>query len=133
MVKLFSALLSFNLMCLAADYDVVEYGRYLANEVAKCGDCHTPRTPTGEIDGKRHLKGAPLDSSACRDIKNPRKESADLTPTGRLFSDWGERGLTRFLETALTPEGRRSGIPMPAYKLRPHDAEAIVAYLKTLQ
>jgi hypothetical protein len=41
--------------------------------------------------------------------------------------------MVKFLETGLDPEGHATDSHMPAYKLRPHDAEAIVAYLKTLK
>src|SRR5258705_6717639 len=38
----------------------VERGRYLAEEVAKCPACHTPRKPNGELDAAAWLRGAPI-------------------------------------------------------------------------
>ena len=76
----------------------------------------------GEFDSSKALKGALLP-----------KASPDLTSSGRLFSQWGERGMVRFLETGLDPKGHTADSHMPAYKLRPHDAEAIAAYLKSLR
>ena len=38
----------------------VERGRYLVEEVAMCGECHTPRDANGEIDNARPLQGAPI-------------------------------------------------------------------------
>lgn len=110
------------LVARAADSSAVEYGRQLVEEVAKCGDCHTPRKTGGEFDRSARLKGARLP-----------KASPDLTPSGHLFADWGERGMVKFLETGSDPEGHATDSHMPAYKLRPHDAKAIVAYLKNLK
>jgi mono/diheme cytochrome c family protein len=133
MMKLFGLSLAYGLACSAAQGDAVSYGKYLVEEVAKCGDCHTPRKATGEFDEEKRLKGAPLDAPANCDVKNWAKVAPDLTSSGRLFSKWGERGMMKYLETGLNPQGTTSHPPMPAYKLRPHDAEAIVAYLRTLK
>ena len=106
----------------AADLGAIEYGKQLVSEVAKCGDCHTPSKTSGEFDRSKWLKGA----------RRP-KVSPDLTRSGQLFRQWGEQGMIRFLETGLDPAGHAAASHMPAYKLRPDDAEAIVAYLKTLK
>jgi len=37
--------------------------------------------------------------------------------------------MKRF-ETGFDPKGAAAESPIPGYKLRPHDAEAIVAYLR---
>ena len=49
---------------------------------------------------------------------------------GRLLA-----GLSHayYLQTGWTPKGAPAGPPMPTYKLPKEDAEAIVAYLKTIQ
>jgi hypothetical protein len=39
----------------------------------------------------------------------------------------------KYLMTGLTPKGTPAGPPMPTYKLKEADAEAIVEYLKTLK
>jgi len=106
----------------AAEPGAVEYGEYLVQQVANCGNCHSPRRASGELDASKSLKGA----------MQP-KASPDLTSSGHLFSEWGERGMARFLETGLDPQGHTADSHMPAYKLRPHDAEAIAAYLKSLK
>ena len=35
-------------------------GKYIVTEVAKCGNCHTPRTQNGELDYNRWLAGGPV-------------------------------------------------------------------------
>jgi hypothetical protein len=41
--------------------------------------------------------------------------------------------MTAFLETGKSPRGGKAGPPMPTYALKHEDAEAIVAFLKSLQ
>jgi mono/diheme cytochrome c family protein len=116
--------------CAAAD---VERGRYLAEEVAQCQQCHTPRLETGEFDKSKWMKGATLNIQPIQPIKDWHKSAPDITPNGRLWNTWKEEGLLKYLETGLTPRGRYAGPPMPAYKLPKQDAQAIVDYLKTLE
>ncbi|HYL78722.1 MAG TPA: c-type cytochrome [Bryobacteraceae bacterium] len=133
MVKLLGLLCMAAMICPAAELDAVAYGKYLVEEVGKCQDCHTPRTEAGELDKAKWLKGATLDFQPVNEIKGWHKTSPDLTSTGRLFARWGEAGLIKFLETGAGPNGHAADPPMPAYKLKPADAEAMVAYLKTLK
>lgn len=121
------------LMAVAQDSDAVTRGKYLVEEVGKCQDCHTPRTETGELDASKWLKGAVLDFQPIHEIKGWHRTAPDLTSSGRLFARWGVAGLEKFLETGAGPSGHPADPPMPAYKLRPDDAKAIVAYLKTLK
>lgn len=113
--------------------DPVERGRYLVEEVGKCGDCHTPLTTEGAPDAARRLKGAVLGFQPIQPVKNWHKTAPDLTPAGRLWQKWGESALLKFLETGVAPSGNRPGPPMPAYMLKHEDAEAVVAYLKSLR
>ncbi|MBI3680662.1 MAG: c-type cytochrome [Acidobacteria bacterium] len=117
----------------AAQENKVEYGRYLVEEVAKCHDCHTPKLPNGELDRSRWLKGATLDFQPMTPIERWHKTSPDLTPKGRLWQRWGEEAILKYLQTGLTPKGNPADPPMPGYKLKPKDAEAVLEYLKTLK
>jgi mono/diheme cytochrome c family protein len=110
-----------------------EHGKYLVEEVAKCQGCHTPRGADGQLDREKWLKGAVLDFQPMQPAKDWHKTSPDLTPGGRLWQRWGEKGITEFLKTGLGPKGHAADPPMPAYKLKPEDAEAVVEYLKTLK
>jgi mono/diheme cytochrome c family protein len=101
-------------------------GKYLTEEVAKCQDCHTQRLASGKLDKKAWLKGATPSGKS-------RVVSPDITSGGDLWKQRGEMGMLRFLENGGHPEGTTAGAPMPPYKLRPDDAEAIVAYLKSLR
>lgn len=110
----------------------VERGRYLVEEVGKCQECHTPRLETGELDKARWMRGATLNIQPIQPVKDWHKTAPDLTPLGRLWNTWKEDGILNYLKTGLNPKGRPAGPPMPAYKLKPEDAQAVIDYLKTL-
>src|ERR1700733_3785237 len=40
--------------------DLVARGKYIVEDVAMCGTCHTPRLSNGELDRSRWLAGAPV-------------------------------------------------------------------------
>lgn len=111
-----------------------EWGRYLAVEVGKCAECHTPKTADGKLDGEKWMKGKVMEVQPIETIEDWHKTSPDITPSGRLWKRWGgEEAMVKYLTTGLTPRGRPAGPPMPAFKLKQEDAEAIVEYLKTLK
>ena len=107
--------------------EAIQRGAYLVNNVAQCGNCHTPRNAKGELDSTRHLQGAPIWFKSTK-IKFEKWEDAapDLTASG-LASKWGEEKLVKFLST-----GGRADAPMPVFKLAVGDARAVVAYLRSL-
>ncbi len=112
----------------------VEFGRYLAEEVGKCADCHTPKNEKGELDRTKWMKGRVMEIQPIETMKDWHKTSPDITPGGRLWTRWGgEAAMVKYLTTGLTPKGTLAGPPMPAYKMKREDAEAIVEYLKTLK
>jgi mono/diheme cytochrome c family protein len=125
--------LSLASLTLPAQNKGAEWGKYLAEEVGKCQDCHTPRTAGGKLDEKRWMKGAVLNVQPIRPIPKWHKEAPDLTPAGKLWKTWGEEGIVKFLSEGVTPRGTSAGPPMATYKLRREDARAIVDYLKSLQ
>ena len=107
-----------------AQSGLVSRGKELTEQVAKCQDCHTQRTATGELDKNAWLKGVKSEPSVY---------IPDITAGGSLWMLWGEKGMLRFLEKGTSPSGTTPSVHMPAYKLRHDDAEAIVAYLKSLR
>lgn len=100
----------------------VERGRYLTEEVAHCQVCHTRHLPGGEPDRSAWLKGA-----------DAATDAPDITSGGEIWKTWGETGMSRYLQTGKDPAGRGTGAHMPAYRLRPDDADAIASYLKSLK
>lgn len=118
--------------CLAQDAQV-ERGKYLAEEIGKCQDCHTPRSATGELDKSKWMKGGDLAFQPLKEIKGWHTSAPDLTGGGRLFQRWKDEGIVKFLTTGKNPRGNPADPPMPAYTMKQEDAEAIVAYLKSLK
>lgn len=108
-----------------------ERGKYLVEEIGKCGMCHTSLVD-GKPDAAKALKGGVLNIQPIQPVQGWHKTAPDLTSSGRLFQRWGEKGLTNFLMTGKGPTGNTADPPMPAYKMKQEDAEAVVAYLKSL-
>jgi mono/diheme cytochrome c family protein len=108
-------------------------GKYLAEEVARCQDCHTPRLLTGEYVKSAWFKGANLDVAPVTQTAGWHQKSPDITSTSALWGRWGDDGMVAFLETAKNPRGGKAGPPMPAYTLSHEDALAVAAYLKSLK
>ncbi len=123
----------FSTLSFAADADQIERGRYLATEVGKCQDCHTPMGENGEPDKTKWMKGAELPIQPVKEIKGWHTKSPDLTGDSRLFQRWKDDGMVKFLVTGKNPRGGSADAPMPTYTLKQEDAEAIVAYLKSLK
>lgn len=120
------------LTCLALADDQVDRGKYLVEEVAKCQECHTPRTAGGTLDKTKWLKGSTLDFAPMHEVQGWHKTAPDLTGSSSLFKRWEAKGLTTFLMTTRNPRGNKADPPMPDYHLSKEDAEAVVAYLKSL-
>ena len=131
-VRILLTLIVLSVLAFAQD-DKVARGKYLAEEVARCQDCHTPKRQDGTPMESATLRGTTLNFAAAVPVAGWRTVSPDITPQGALWKRWGEDGMTKFLQTGKGPRGNKAGPPMPAYTLRPDDADAIVAYLKTLQ
>ena len=112
---------------LAADLaDDVTRGRYLAEGLAHCGECHTPRNPLGGLDKSRWLAGGVLADGKGR-VPN-------ITP-GKLT--WSADEIYTYLSTGQTPSFNFVGGPMAHVvdnmgHLPESDVRAIVAYLKAV-
>ena len=117
----------------AQDKEKIETGRYLVEEVGKCQECHTPRLESGELDRTKWLEGSVLNFTPIKPIEGWHKTSPGLTPDGRLWDRWKEEGIRNYLLTGLNPKGGKADAPMPTYKMKAADVDAIIAYLKTLK
>ncbi|MGR3453336.1 c-type cytochrome [Pseudooceanicola sp.] len=104
----------------------VERGRYLAEALGHCGECHTPRGAFGGLDTARWLGGAAHPSGEGR-IPN-------ITPGGL---DWSESDIAEYLRSGFTPEfdvagGDMAEVVKNTAKLSDEDRAAIAAYLKAV-
>lgn len=102
-------------------------GRYLAEVLGHCGECHTPRgTLTGAPDLSRWLAGGP-DATGKGRVPN-------ITPA-RL--DWSEAEIAEYLTTGFTPDFDSAGGHMALVvanfaQLPEADRAAVAAYLKAI-
>lgn len=101
-----------------------ERGRYLAEALGHCGECHSPRNPLGGIIRSEWLAGAPNPSGKGR-IPN-------ITPA-KL--DWSQADIAEYLSSGFTPSFDTAGGHMVAVientaQLPASDRDAIAAYLK---
>lgn len=103
-----------------------ERGRYLAEALGHCAECHTPRGPLGQLDRTRWLAGAPDPGGKGR-IPN-------LTPAEL---DWSEADLIGYFRTGFTPDfdsagGLMAEVVQNLAELPEADLAALAAYLKAV-
>ncbi|CCH55224.1 cytochrome c-related protein [Fibrisoma limi BUZ 3] len=112
----------------------IERGRYLANHVAACLDCHSRRDWT-RLAGP--IKSGTLGAGGEEYGKNyglpGRIYGRNLTPSA--LSDWTDGDLLVAITTGVNKQGKPLFPLMPYrnyHQMRLDDAVAIVAYLRTL-
>lgn len=108
----------------------VEHGRYLANDVAMCVMCHSPRDRSGNLLAGRQFRGAPMP------VRSPfqGQEWAFTAPSiAGLPGGWSEADLVRLLTTGRRPDGTEPLSPMPPFRMKESDAKAVAAYLRQLR
>jgi mono/diheme cytochrome c family protein len=119
-----------------APAEALARGRYLANHVAICTDCHTPRTRFGAPDGDLYLAGT-ADGPQGEEVPNITPDPA----TG--IGKWSENAIVQLLQTGMKPnmdnvqglmaeviDGSGGG---PGYAKAPEtELRSIAKYLRTV-
>lgn len=121
----------------AAAQTKVERGRYLVESILGCGNCHTPRTTTGEPIRARHLSGG-LTISAPPFLVTASNITQDRE-TG--IGAWTDAEIKRAIVEGVRPShGRLPNTPLAAVMaveffkaMLPRDLDAVVAYLRTIK
>jgi mono/diheme cytochrome c family protein len=106
----------------------VARGKYLVESVAMCGQCHTPRDSNGNPDRTRWLQGAPLPWTPTQPDSNWPLSAPRIGGTPPT----DDTGMVTLLTTGIWTTGARLRFPMPQFRMDRSDAEAVVAYLKSL-
>lgn len=106
----------------------VARGKYIVEGVARCGQCHTPRDSQGNPDRKHWLQGGavpflPAEPDADWPVRVPRIGG---TPPA------DDADMVKLLTTGIWTTGSHLRSPMPQFRMERSDAEAVVAYLKSL-
>lgn len=99
-------------------------GRYIAEALAHCGECHTPRNAIGGLNTASWLAGA----------ANPdgKGRTPNITPAKLA---WSEDEIVEYLTSGFTPEfdsvgGHMAHVVDNMSKLSEDDRRAVAAYLK---
>jgi mono/diheme cytochrome c family protein len=104
-------------------------GAYLAEALAHCGDCHTPRNLLQGLDNKNKFAGADAEGWHAYNI------TADV-PSG--IGSWSEAELSQYLATGHANGRGTAGGPMAQAvnlsfaKMTASDMHAMVTYLRTV-
>jgi mono/diheme cytochrome c family protein len=107
---------------------LVERGKYIVESVAMCELCHTPRDEHGNPDRGRWLMGGPAQlrpsyPAATWAIVEPRIGGG---PPGT------DADFIKLLTTGIARTGVPPNPPMPPFRMTRADAEAVLAYLKSM-
>jgi mono/diheme cytochrome c family protein len=99
-------------------------GRYLANALGHCAECHTPRGAFGQMNGAKTLQGSTLG----------RVEPPDITPAGLAARGWTCADLQAFFATGISRQGSAFGemhpvVMLSTQYLSPGDLRALSTYM----
>lgn len=103
-------------------------GKYLVDNVAMCGTCHTPHTSSGAADRAHYLEGAPLWLNPTMPITDWPLRAPRLAgqPSGT------DAEVITLLTTGVWKDEKPLRAPMPQFRMTREDAEAVVSYLRSL-
>lgn len=121
----------------AAAETPLERGRYLVESILGCGNCHTPKSPSGEPIMERNLSGG-----ITVTVPPFTATASNITPdrdTG--IGAWSDAEIGRAIVEGVRPDhGRLPNTTLapvmaaPFFKaLLPRDLDAVVAYLRSVK
>lgn len=102
-------------------------GEYLANSVAMCVQCHSPRDEHGTILDAQKFRGGAMPVTG----PNPNQPWALRTPNIAGLIGFTDDQVLGLLMTGKMEGREPPKPPMPPFRMNRQDAEAIVAYLRT--
>ena len=105
----------------------VAYGRHLVENIALCADCHTPRADSGELDRKQWLAGALIGFAPLAEMP-----WASYAPSLGMLNAYSDEQVLDLLMRGLKPDGSRPLPPMPQYRFKADEADAVLAYLRSI-
>jgi hypothetical protein len=106
----------------------IEHGRYIAEHVAMCVECHSGRDQQGNIiDAERYL-GAPIPVGPAW-----ATDWALRAPRNRGLPGYDDAMAMRLLtEGSIGRDGVQLKLPMPRFRMTPQDAADVIAFLRSL-
>lgn len=112
----------------AVERGLLERGKYIADDLAVCSQCHTPRDAQGALDRSKWLEGAPLWLNPAQAIEDWPLQAPRIAgdPPGT------DAEIIKLLTTGIWRDGKPLRAPMPQFRMSANDAQAVLAYLKSL-
>jgi mono/diheme cytochrome c family protein len=107
---------------------LVARGKYIVEGVAGCGYCHTPRDENGNPNRSMWLAGAPVFYEPAR----PMPGWAISAPRLAGLPPGSDAEIIKLLTSSISRSGQPPRWPMPRFYMTREDAEAVVAYLRSL-
>ncbi len=114
-----------------ADTDLVKHGDYLVNGILTCGNCHTPKGPSGDIAEKAFSGGLSWDEPPFK-VTAPNITQDKETGIG----DYTDAELKEVLRKGIKRNGVPVAMVMPSgfYEIMTdRDLDAVIAYLRTIK
>ncbi|MFP3941989.1 MAG: c-type cytochrome [Thermoanaerobaculia bacterium] len=107
----------------------IERGRYLAERVAQCIVCHTPKDDAGDLILERRFQGAPIPVES----PYPGRTWAVEAPAIAGLSFYTREEAVRLLTEGIARDGEPPRPPMPRFGMTREDAEAVFEFLRSLR
>jgi mono/diheme cytochrome c family protein len=109
----------------------VERGKYLVSTIMACGNCHTPRDPSGVLQMDKQFSGGRRFNTPAFDVT-----ASNITPDKETgIGAWDDAAIKKLMTAGVRPDGVQVApiMPFSFYKgLTPGDLDAVVAYLKSI-
>jgi mono/diheme cytochrome c family protein len=116
----------------ASAESLLERGTYLMRSIVACGNCHTPKGPSGEPPGMELAGMAPFFETPEMTANAP-----NITPDRETgIGAWTDAQIVTAIRDGRRPDGTIIGPPMPIGLYRgisDRDVNAIVAYLRQVK
>ncbi len=107
--------------------NAIAHGRHIVEGIGMCNDCHTAVLENGQPDLANPLMGATLPFRPT--VEMP---FAEVAPQIAGLPTMTDADAVHFFMTGERPGGVPPRPPMPRYKMNRQEAEAVVAYLRSL-
>jgi mono/diheme cytochrome c family protein len=106
----------------------IAHGRYLAEHVAMCIECHSRRDAQGKIIESEAFLGGPIP------VAPPgANDWANRAPRNRGLPGYTDEQALRLLtEGAIGRDGKQLRLPMPRFRMTRQDAADVIAFLRSL-
>jgi mono/diheme cytochrome c family protein len=112
----------------ASQESLAARGQYLVDNVGMCSECHTSRDANNNLDNSRYLQGAPTWIMPVHNMTN----WAWRAPAIAGLEGFTDTQAETVLEKGVGPNGIAIHPPMHIYHMNHADAQAVVAYLRSL-